>query len=358
MAKKPVKSKAYIEKALQLLKRGIPHEVTIEKPALKPAKKPIDGKPVQSKATIKKALKLRRGGIPPDIISKYCVEAPEQPETIILTEYNTLRKDIAKECGVPLQELSAELEKLDRAVARVRDGAKVHEAAEKECVAPKDILLAMDAAGFTLPQVPHLAHGDKHNQGIAHAPVYRWQRGTEPEEASIEKNGRRIQRLFSGLLQLRKSGAITDAEVAAAIRWRSDYELAVEGARDPEVSGTGSGDPGAFMAATVDITTKYRQACQAVGARGDQLLRAYVAQGLSIIEMSRRISGDGLPSRSWQYRISKELSETLFKLSTHYYNVDIVSKNGLLPRRLTDAQIAARKAASAAYKIVPARKST
>jgi hypothetical protein len=352
-----LKSKNHLEQALRLLRDGIQHQtVRVHAPE---TPKIVKGKPVESKAAIARKLKLRRGGVPPEVIDAYSPKTPAQPETTVITEYNyTLRKDVAASVGVPLDELNADLDALDTAVRLVKDGTRPAAAAEKCKVAPADLALALAASGFKPLDVPELAYGDKTNKGIQHAPVFRWQRGTEPEEAPVSgSNGRRIQRLATGLMQLRNAGTIGDSEVAAAIRWRGDFEFAVEGARDPDMSGTGGGGVEEFLAATVDTVTKYRQACQAVGARGDQLLRSYVADGLSIVEISRRVSGNGRPSGSWQYRISKELSDTLFKLSDHYNNVDVISEDGLLPRRLTDAQIAARKAASAAYKIVSRRKS-
>jgi HEAT repeat protein len=180
------------------------------------------------------------------------------------------------------------------------------------------------------------------------APSWRWQRGSEPDEISIEHHGRRVQKALTGLDQLQRAGSISDADAAAALRFRRDYENGVLGARDPEAQrGAGGGGIPAYLAAIVDVTSRYRQAAQALGRHGDELLRGYVVEGLSIREMSRIFAEAGL--KAWEaagkvgprphsdafYRrsIGADLTAALRTLSDHYLDVDTVGKRGLLPRR-------------------------
>ena len=229
----------------------------------------------------------------------------------------------------PEPETAADLERLERCSALT--GLPVGEArrvnTDRRAARGRQLLAGIERARALLRN-----SGDPY-----HAPRERWQRGAEAEIEETE-GGVRVQRASTGLAQLRRSGVIGDAEVAAAIRWRRDYELGVHGARDPAASGSGSGGVTMWMAARVDISTRYRQACQAVGMLGDMLLRQYVAEGLSLREMARQIvaarrGAEGPSEVRTRLRLSEQLADTLRTLAEHYAAVDAVSARGLWPRR-------------------------
>lgn len=181
------------------------------------------------------------------------------------------------------------------------------------------------------------AHPEIGELGETRAPAERWQRGSEPELVTIDDeptSGRdlrpRVQRVLTGLRQLERTGRIDGADIASAVRWRQDYELAVHAAKDPEARGSsGGGGVGAWLAAIVDVVTRHREASEAVGNRGDELLRLYVAEGVSL----RQISDIEVGSRSnWNHRsqVSDELQRAIKGLTAHY---EAVQKRG---RRIMD----------------------
>jgi len=166
------------------------------------------------------------------------------------------------------------------------------------------------------------------SQVAERAPAERWQRGAEYDTLPLEHRGRRVQRVLSGLLQLEKGGRVGQAEMAAGLRWRRDYELGVMGGRSPDAR-SGAGDVRLLLIeGSVDAMTRYRQACQDVGMLGDAMLRAYVAEGLSLRQIHVR-----LPPGTDREALGEVLVATLERLALHYAEVDRLTRTGILPRR-------------------------
>jgi hypothetical protein len=153
-----------------------------------------------------------------------------------------------------------------------------------------------------------------------HAPAERWQRGVEFELVEPEPDaGHKVQRIASGLHQLEKRGRIQPCHTVAALRYRRDFELGIEGARDPERTGSGARSHDGAMIARVDAVSRYRCAADAVGPDADALLRLYVVYGLSL----RAISAD---SRFDRRGLADGLAESLEGLAEHYRRSDIAHR--------------------------------
>lgn len=133
------------------------------------------------------------------------------------------------------------------------------------------------------------------------------------ERAAVD-DPRQVLRIHSGLAQLLDAGKIGMAEVNAANRWRSDYELGEHGARDPEKSGSGGGVDG-YNISAIDALTRYRSACRAIGMIGDCLLRAFVSDGLSFRAMAAKLGRDNRD-------LSAQTALVLEILAEHYADVD------------------------------------
>lgn len=100
-----------------------------------------------------------------------------------------------------------------------------------------------------------------------------------------------VQRVQSGVLALRQSGKIGDAEVAAAERWYADYALAEHGAASPALAGSGGG-AGCFLDAQLQAIGNYRAVRTGLGEHLDLRLRVYVGEGLSLRKMSAELGID------------------------------------------------------------------
>lgn len=177
------------------------------------------------------------------------------------------------------------------------------------------------------PSKKNYALGTDH--GRDHAPSERWQRGSEPEVVELEP-GHRVQRVRTGLYQLRDRGRIDDCHVHAALRYRADYELGIEGARDPERTGCGSRSHDGAMISRVDAVSRYRATAEYVGPDADALLLRYVVEGQSIRSIS---TASGFDTR----RLAEGLAESLDDLVNHYTMAD-ARRSGLAgasePRRV------------------------
>ena len=192
---------------------------------------------------------------------------------------------------------------------------------------------------------------------IDHAPDERWQRGAEAVlcgnegvshrgnasipggSASVPAGERPVQRLDSGLAQLRRTDKIGDREVAAATRWRGDYELGNFGARDPEKSGSGGGVDG-YNISSIDALTRYRSAKAAVGAFGDSLLVAFVSDGLSLNAIARSLEAERLAAEKagrptdgiWSRQdLTGALVVVLTRLGEHYAEIGALKNKDLPP---------------------------
>ena len=170
---------------------------------------------------------------------------------------------------------------------------------------------------------------------VVEAPAERWQRGVEKDFAPVERGGRAVQRVGSGLIQLRAGATINDSEYVAALRWQRDAEPACEGTTNPEVRSNTAG-PDAWMVARVDGESRHREACRAVGESGVFLLRTFVSEQLSIRSVASRTAEVEL--REWEAagrvgrqpfgestnrrRITEDLTDTLKRLAEHYADVD------------------------------------
>lgn len=141
------------------------------------------------------------------------------------------------------------------------------------------------------------------------APGERWQHGAEPEVVAAGR-----QQVARPVLALRRSGKVGDAEVAAAERYYADYALALCGARDMERIGAGGGVQ-AFFAATVDAVTRYREAAQAIGPRGDALLRLVVVEEMSCTALGARLGTN-------HHDAGGRVATVLEVLADHYAAVD------------------------------------
>ncbi len=184
---------------------------------------------------------------------------------------------------------------------------------------------------------------------IEKASKFRWQRGCEPDTAPVERGGKHIQRVGSGLTQMRAAGTISDAEYAAALRWQRDAEPACEGPSNPEVrvSGSGSG-PDAWMVSRVDGETRHREACRAVGVAGVRTLEAFVSRQLSIRSVAAKVAV--MEAADWEAagsvgrkprgelanrrRITGELKAALEALAAHYGEVDRARRDAARRSRL------------------------
>ena len=172
---------------------------------------------------------------------------------------------------------------------------------------------------------------------IDYAPDERWQRGAEAREDT--SSGRPVQRLDSGLQQLRRTDKISDREVVAATRWRGDYELGACGARDPEKSGSGGGVDG-YNISAIDALTRYRSAKASVGLFGDSLLIAFVSDGLSLNAIARSLESERLAAEKaglrtggvWSRQdLTGALVVVLTRLGEHYAEIDAMKSKDLPP---------------------------
>ena len=164
------------------------------------------------------------------------------------------------------------------------------------------------------------------------------------------KDATSVQRVCSGLRQLLAAGDIGDREEAAASRFRNDYEFGVHGATDPERRGSG-GDAGCYLSARIDARTRSRVAGEAARAAvpgddrhpcGEQLLVAFLVEGLSLDGVARHLGlvGTGLPSwlpQAAERAVPRERREARQRLS------------GSARRHLTGDLIAALQAIVEAY---------
>ncbi len=174
----------------------------------------------------------------------------------------------------------------------------------------------------------------------SNAPAERWQRGSEPLEVPRAPGDRRpVQRSDSGLAQLRRAKKIGDAEVTGADRFRSDYELGVHGARDPEKSGSGGGVDG-YNISAIDALTRFSKASAAVGRFGSSLLVAFVCEGMSINAISQDAARAGWSRQD----LVGAVVATLTRLTEHYETVDS-TKPGQLPPWEASRVAAERRAA-------------
>lgn len=173
---------------------------------------------------------------------------------------------------------------------------------------------------------------------IARAPSERWQRHTEGRDEPRAPDDRRpVQRADSGLQQLARSRQIGLSLVVAATRWRSDYELGVHGARDPDKSGSGGGVDG-YSIARVDALTRHHKAAAAVGRFGTSLLIAFVVESLSLNSIAadldarrqRAIDAGRDTGGMWSRQdLTGAVVATLARLGEHYSEID--DARGKLP---------------------------
>ncbi len=102
-----------------------------------------------------------------------------------------------------------------------------------------------------------------------------------------------VYRCCVGLYGLRRSGAIDDAQVAAAEMWARDYETGVLGASDPELAGNcGRGDVHDMMLARAAASERYSYIRAALGRAGERLLILLMIEGLSMSAMGERLQQD------------------------------------------------------------------
>lgn len=187
---------------------------------------------------------------------------------------------------------------------------------------------------------------------IDHAPDERWQRGAEGREEPLPGEVRPTQRADSGLAQLRRTDKIGDREVAAATRWRGDYELGACGARDPAKSGSGGGVDG-YIINAIDALTRYRSAKASVGAFGDSLLVAFVSDGLSLNAIARSLEAERSAAEEagrhtggvWSRQdLTGALVVVLTRLGEHYAEIGAMKHKDLPPWERSRVQDDRRKA--------------
>jgi hypothetical protein len=123
-----------------------------------------------------------------------------------------------------------------------------------------------------------------------------------------------VQSVRSGVMQLRAAGRIGDAEVVASERWYRDYALAIHGAKDSAIEGSGGSPDGAGVA-TLAAVDANRKAREAIGQRGETLLIAFVAEGLSLSKIAKQIGAD-------RKELAGEVRGSLIRLAEHYQAAD------------------------------------
>lgn len=133
---------------------------------------------------------------------------------------------------------------------------------------------------------------------------------TEPDVVE----GLPVTRIRTGVMALRQSGKIGPAEVIAAERWYRDYAFGLCGARESGASGSGGGSDG-FSAARVDAITRYNRAKAALGTAGDALLRAFVADGVSLTRTAELANMN-------PHNLSGMVALVLIQLAEHYNRED------------------------------------
>lgn len=85
---------------------------------------------------------------------------------------------------------------------------------------------------------------DQRLQDIQHAPKERWSHGGDYDVVELDGvvEARRVQRAVGAVDGLRRSGRISDVEVAAAERWVADYERNLRSSYcDPATAGIRGG---------------------------------------------------------------------------------------------------------------------
>lgn len=114
------------------------------------------------------------------------------------------------------------------------------------------------------------------------------------------------QRADGGLEQLLRTGRISLTVVPAGKRFVRDNEFGFHGASDPDrrlrngraEDGVGYSTRDRFESARVDANTRWREASQAVGKRGTELLLAFCVKSLSIRAIARRLGSAKRPARA------------------------------------------------------------
>lgn len=191
----------------------------------------------------------------------------------------------------------------------------------------------------TSPSSPWPAEAPAAGPVIRAAPE-RWHHHSEAiDEPLVPGDRRPLQRVDTGVAQLRRAGKITSAEVCSADRWRNDYELGVHGARDPDKSGSGGGVDG-YNISAIDALTRFHTAEKAVGPFGTGLLIAFVADGLSAnaiageLDQQRQAAEEaGRPTVGlWSRQdLAGAIVAALTRLTEHYEEVDSTRKGQLPP---------------------------
>lgn len=122
--------------------------------------------------------------------------------------------------------------------------------------------------------------------------------GTEPSLAG------------KGVVALRRSGKIGDAEVLTAERWLRDYTLGVHGYFDSEPGrAAGGGDAHTAGFARAKAADAYRSAAQAVGRFGDSVLRSLVANDLSVSALGHVLNLHNSVAEGVAVTVLRRLSE-------------------------------------------------
>jgi hypothetical protein len=96
-----------------------------------------------------------------------------------------------------------------------------------------------------------------------------------------------------GVTALRKAGKISHADAASAERWYQDYALGVHGVFDSDPAlgrGGGGGDAHTAQFARAKGSLSFREACQAVGQHGTEILTQFVVNGLTLAALGKLMS--------------------------------------------------------------------
>lgn len=136
---------------------------------------------------------------------------------------------------------------------------------------------------------------------------------TEVILKQTEEYRRSVETTHTNVRSLRKSGKISDADVASANRWYQDYALGVHGVFDSEPSGfrTGGGDAHTAQFARAKGLQAFREACLAVGQHGTEILTRFVVNGSTLAALGKEL---GIHNSE----ATGQVSATLRRLTEHY----------------------------------------
>jgi len=161
-----------------------------------------------------------------------------------------------------------------------------------------------------------------HVSEVVTAPAERWQHG---QDATTHDDLRTAERVSSGVTRLRAAGDIGDAEVIAAHRWWQDYAEGVEGARDPERSGSGgASDQHVTMLVRAQAIGRHRAVTEILGDGMTVRLVAFLVDELSFAALADRF----MPGRAdGRKRMATQMATLLTMLAGLYASIDRRRKN-------------------------------